>query len=195
MTATLKRGSTRTNAMDDGVVTPAAIATDAIDADALAADAIAEIVAAILAALPEGAQPTLTHKSITFTGAAGLGLVGNVPLFTVTGEVLIQAIVPYVVDDLTEAGQGSTLALGVTNATTLFIGATLVVNLDTGEFWTEPTGAGVADSGITVPAALKDAAISSNIVGTVAVQNCDGGTLRFDVYWRPLSASATVVAV
>jgi len=185
--------------MDDDVVTPASVATDAIDADALAADAVAEIIAPFLAAMQAavdaGAWPQRENKTITFTGAAGLGAVGNVPLFTVTGEVLIQAIVPYVVDDLTEAGQNSTLSLGVTNALTLFIGATSVVDLDTSEFWTEPTASGVVDSGIAVPAALKDIAISSNIVGTVAAQNCDGGTLRFDVYWRPLSVGATLVAV
>jgi len=193
MGATIERGSVRVNALDADVITPAAIATDAIDADALAADAIAEIAAALALI---GAVPQLSHKSLTFTGAAGLGAVGNVPLFTVTGEVVVLAIVPYTTDSLTVGGQDDpTLALGVTNATALFIAATLATNLLTGEFWTEPTGGGVANSGIAIPAALKDIAITSNIVGTVVDHNITGGTLRFDVYWRPLSAGASVTPV
>jgi hypothetical protein len=138
--------------------------------------------------------PYLATKSITFTGAAGLGAVGNVPLFTVTGEVEIYRIVPYTVASLTEAAAGSTLALGVTGATALFIAATVVVNLDIGEFWTEATGAGVAGAGIALPAALKEIVVTGDIVGTVAVNDCNGGTLRFDVYWRPLSSDGKVVA-
>jgi len=137
----------------------------------------------------------LTRKSITFTGAANLGAVGNVPLFTVTGEVMIVAIVPYVVASLTQAAAGSTLALGVTNSTSLLIGATPVVDLDIGEFWTEATAAGLANSGIVIPSTLELVAITSNIVGTVAVNNCDGGTLRLDVYWKPLSVDGLVVPV
>ena len=133
-----------------------------------------------------------TSKEITFTGAAGLGAVGNVPLFTVTGEVLVVYLVPYTVLSLTEAGATATLALGVTNSTSLFIAATNAVNLLTGEFWSEGTGGGTANAGIAVPAALKDIAITSNIVGTVATQAVNGGTLRFDVYYLPLSSDGLV---
>jgi len=133
-----------------------------------------------------------TSKEITFTGAAGLGAVGNVPLFTVTGEVLVVYLVPYTVLTLTEALATATLALGVTNLTSLFIAATNAVNLLTGEFWTEATGGGTANAGIAVPAALKDIAITSNIVGTVATQAVNGGTLRFDVYYLPLSSDGLV---
>src|SRR3989304_4301332 len=133
-----------------------------------------------------------TSKEITFTGAAGLGAVGNVPLFTVTGEVLVVYLVPYTVLTLTEALATATLALGVTNLTSLFIAATNAVNLLTGEFWTEATGGGAAKPGCAVPAALKDIAITSNIVGTVATQAVNGGTLRFDVYYLPLSSDGLV---
>lgn len=197
MGATLERGSTNVLAIAAGAITPAAIATDAIDADALSADAIAEIVAALYAAfVAVGAVPQLTHKTLAFTGEAGLGAVGAVPLFTVTGEVVILAIVPYVVDSLTAAGvEKPTLSLGVTNALALFIAATPAIVLLTGEFWTEATGGGVADTGILIPMALKDTAITSDIVGTVATHNITGGTLRFDVYWRPLSANGLVAPV
>ena len=82
--------------------------------------------------------------------------------------------------------------MGVTNLTSLFIAATNAVNLLTGEFWTEATGGGTANAGIAVPAALKDIAITSNIVGTVATQAVNGGTLRFDVYYLPLSSDGLV---
>lgn len=130
--------------------------------------------------------------SVTFTGAANLGAVGNVPLFTVTGEVLIVYLVPFTVLTLTEALATATLALGVTNATGLFIAATNAVNLLTGEFWTEATGGGTAEAGIALPAALKEIVVSSNIVGTVGAQAVDGGTLRVDLYWLPLSSGALV---
>jgi len=135
------------------------------------------------------------RKSITFTGAAGLGAVGNVPLFTVTGEVEVIRLVPYTVQTLTEALATATLALTVTNSPALFIAATPVLSLVTGEFWTEATGGGTANAGVLIPAALKDIAITSNIVGTVAAQAVNGGTLRFDCIWRPLSADGLVVPV
>jgi len=136
----------------------------------------------------------LATKSITFTGAAGLGAVGNVPLFTTTGEVVVVYLVPYTVLTLTEALATATLALGVTNSAALFVAATNAVNLLTGEFWTEATGGGTAHAGIAIPAALKDIAITSDIVGTVATQAVSGGTLRFDIYWRPLSTTGNLVA-
>lgn len=136
----------------------------------------------------------IVRKSITFTGAATLGAVGNVPLFTVTGEVVVVRLTPYTVLTLTEALATATLALGVTGSTALFIAATNAVNLLTGEFWTEATGGGTANTGIAIPAALKDIVITSNIVGTVGAQAINGGTLRFDLIWRPLSTDGNVVA-
>ena len=132
--------------------------------------------------------------SVTFTGASGLGAAGTTTtFFTTTGEVLILYIVPFVVLTLTQSGATPTLALGVTNATGLFIAATTATALATGEFWTESTGGGTAEAGIAVPAALKDILISSNIIGTVGgTLNIDGGTLRLDVYWRPLSSNGAI---
>lgn len=135
--------------------------------------------------------------SITFTGAAGLGAVGAVPLFTVTGELIIVYLVPYSVLTPVSAGGGS-IALGVTNSTGLFIGATTATTLATGEFWTEATGGGTANAGVGLPAAgtsapqLKDVAITSNIIATVATADVTGGTLRFDIWWMPLSSDGLV---
>lgn len=130
-------------------------------------------------------------KSITFTGAANLGAVGAVPLFTVTGEVEILTIVGIVDVDLTEAAPTATLALGVTGSTSLFIGPTTATAMDAGEFWvsTTPTAAGIA-----IPAALKNIVINANIIGTVASQAVNGGALTVIVRYRPISDDSLVVA-
>src|SRR3990167_1697702 len=127
-----------------------------------------------------GARPPYrVTTTVTFTGAANLGEVGAVPLFTVTGEVLIERIVPICTVDLTEAAPTATLALGITGSTSLFIAATTGTAIDAGEFWmtTTPTA-----NGLALPAALKDIAITDNIIGTVAAQAVNSGAIRFDVY-------------
>ena len=132
--------------------------------------------------------------SVTFTGASGLGAAGTTTtFFTTTGEVLICSIVPFAVATLTQSAGTPTLALGVVNSTALFVAATTATTLATGEFWTEGTGGGTAEAGIALPAALKDIVISSNIVGTVGgTNNINGGTLRIDVYWLPLSSDGLI---
>ena len=133
--------------------------------------------------------PFRASKSLAFTGAANLGAVGNVPLFTVTGEVLVLAVVPFCTEDL--LGATATLALGVTGSTALFIAATTATDIDVNEFWIDATP---DPNGIAVPAALKEIAITDNIVGTVATAAVTDGTIRFDLYWRPLSSNGLVVA-
>ena len=134
--------------------------------------------------------PYRASVSVTFTGGAGLGAVGAVPLFTVTGEVLIEKIVPFCTTLLTEAVATATLALGVTGSTALFIAATTAVDIDANEFWVDTTPDA---NGIAVPAALKDIAITDDVIGTVATQAVNGGVLRVDIWWRPLSGDGNVV--
>ena len=128
--------------------------------------------------------------SITFTGAAGFGLAADViTAFTTTGEVALVYLVPYTVQTLTQNLGTPTLALGVTNSNALFIAATTATTLATGEFWTESTGGGTANAGIALPAALKDIVITSNAILTVGgTNNINGGSLRIDAYYLPLSS-------
>src|SRR3990167_4013531 len=103
-------------------------------------------------------------KSVTFTGAANLGAVGAVPLFTVTGEVLVRAIAGFCTTNLTEAAPTATLALGVTGSTALFVAATTATAIDANLFWVDT----VPDAnGGALPAACKDILITDNIIGTV----------------------------
>lgn len=127
--------------------------------------------------------------SVTFTGAANLGAVGAVPLFTVTGEVLVAYLVPFCTTLLTQALATATLALGVTGSTSLFIAATTAIDIDANEFWIDTTPDA---NGIALPAALKDIIITDNIIGTVAAQAVDSGVLRFDCWWLPLSSDGLV---
>lgn len=143
------------------------------------------------ARLTRGTNDVLrTSKTVTFTGAANLGEVGAVPIYTVTGEVLVVALIPYCTVNLTEAAPtGATLLLGVTGDTDLFIASTAATAIGAGEFWVSATPTA---NGIAVPAGLKDIVITDNIIGTVGTANVDGGAIRFDLYYAPLSSDGNV---
>lgn len=129
-------------------------------------------------------------KSITYTGGAGAGVAGgSTTIFTVTGEVLVVALVPYCTTNLGESGATATISLGVTSSATLFIAATNSVDIDAGEFWVDTTPDA---NGIAVPAALKDIAITDNIISTHAVTNTNAGVIRYNLWWLPLSTDANV---
>src|SRR3990167_3179839 len=96
----------------------------------------------------------LVSKTITFTGAAGLGATGNVPLFTVTGEILVVVLLPTCTVNLGEAAPTATIALGVTGATSFFIAATTATDIDAGDIWTDATPTEV--NALAAPAGFKD---------------------------------------
>lgn len=129
-------------------------------------------------------------RRVVFTGAAGLGAVGPVPLFTVTEGAIVRMIVAQAEEDLTDDGDGATLALGVIGSTSLFIGATDTDLIAAGLLWadTAPDNPGVA-----LPAALKDVAVNNDIIATVGTEAVTGGVLHVRLYWSPLSAGSRVV--
>jgi hypothetical protein len=133
-----------------------------------------------------------SSKTATFTGAAGLGAVGAVDIFTVTGSVEIVRLVPQCTVLLTEAAPtGATIKLGVTGSTALFIAATNAIDIDAAEYWFSTTPVVGGDA---IPDALKHVAITADVIATVAVAAVDGGAVRFDAIWRPLSSGGLVVA-
>lgn len=138
------------------------------------------------------APPYLASKTLTFDGTSGLGLAGtNAVLFTVTGQVLIFQIVPFCTTDLTEALATAQVSLGVVGSTVLWIALTNSVLIDANEFWvtTTPT-----PNGIALPTAMGiGVAITDNIVIACATQNTNGGVIRVDALWRPLSSDGNVV--
>ena len=137
--------------------------------------------------------PQHATKTITFT-AAGAGLnAAETAIFNVTGDVIVEYIVPFCLVDLTQAGATPTLALGVVGNTAIFLQGTTATAIDAGKFWLDTTPAEVG--AIAVPAACKQIAITANIQCIVGgTSNIDAGSIRFDVYWRPLSSDGAVVA-
>lgn len=133
----------------------------------------------------------VVRKTVTFTGAANLGAVGAVPLFTITGKVLVISISGLTTTDLTEVAPTATLALGVTGSTSLFIGATTATTMDVGEFWVSTTSTATA---IALPAGVQNVAIAADIIGTVAGQAINGGVLEVDVWYRPLTSDGMLAA-
>jgi hypothetical protein len=136
--------------------------------------------------------PYKVRKTITFTGAANLGAVGAAPLFTVTGEVMVAFIVPFCTTDLVENGATTTMALGVTGNTALFIAASEPEDIDANEFWQALAPADVG--GVALLAALQDILVSANILLTIANDTVTGGVLELTCYWWPLSDDGSVVA-
>ena len=133
-------------------------------------------------------EPRLLQTSITFDGTAGLGAIGAVPIFTVTGEVLVVSLSPICTTGL--AGATATLSLGVTAGVTDFIAATLATDIDAGEFWQADPSEPNSDA---LEAALENILVTDNIVGAVLVAAISAGVMRFDVIWRPLSSDGNLV--
>lgn len=136
-------------------------------------------------------SPSLrARKTIAFTGAANLGATGAVPLFTITGKVLIDRIIGVCTEDLASAG-GGTLALGVTGATTLLIAATTATGIDNGHLWVSNAP---NLNGIALPAGLLNIAIAQNIIGTVGTSAITDGTIVIDVWYTPITDDGKLVA-
>lgn len=135
-------------------------------------------------------------KSLTFTGAAGLGAVGNCVLFTVTGAIHLVSIDAVCKTTVTvDGGTGAaSLSLGIVNSTVLFIAATTANTItSTDKHWQSatPTANGIAQA-----AAQKDIDISQNIVAAVTssgTQIVNGGVIDFRVIWFPISSDGNLV--
>lgn len=137
------------------------------------------------------ASPTLFRATKTTTTQT---TVGTTTLFTVTGEVLIEAILGYVSQAGTaDAGTGTvTATLGVTGSVSLFIGSMDWILLLINTFYVDATPDA---NGIALPAAMKDIVITDNILLTVSSSGSKlptAGIIRFDVLWRPLSANGNI---
>lgn len=130
----------------------------------------------------------LLQTSITFDGNAGTGAIGAVPIFTVTGEVLVVSLSPICTTDL--VGATATLSLGVTAGITDFIAATLATDIDAGEFWQRDPA---EPNSIPLLPALENILVTDDIVGAVLVAAITAGVIRFDIRWNPLSADGNLV--
>lgn len=144
-----------------------------------------------------GSLLRFARQTITFDGTSGRGLAGqDVPIFTVTGEILAVALVPFCTVNLTENAVpgGAALNLGTGagfgGTPTLFCTATVALNIDANEFWQSATPAA---NGEALPAALKDIAVGENIVAQPAISDITAGAIRFDLYYMKLSSDGEAV--
>lgn len=129
----------------------------------------------------------VTAKQITFSNAANLGAIGSVPLFTVTGDVLL-TLVGYCNTGL--AGASATIAHGISGNTGLLIASITGTTLVAGKA-VDKTGL-IANG--TAPFVTPIFALySQNIIATIATANLTGGIVDYVAYWLPLTPGATVV--
>jgi len=129
-------------------------------------------------------------KTIAFTGAAGLGAVGTISLFTVTGSATFR-IVAYCTENLASAG-GGTLALGTAGNPTGFNPTTTATDIDNGDLWFDGTPInGITETASFVPFVVVN---GSDLILTVGTADITDGTMVFDIYWSPFSSDSSVVA-
>lgn len=129
----------------------------------------------------------LISKQVAFSGAAGNGAVGSVPLFTVTGDV-IATVYATCSEDL--AGATATLEVGVSGLTAGLIAQTVATDIDAGEVWKD-TAPALIES-LPTPSIIANGA---DIIATVGTANITDGTLTFYCAYRPLSVGATIIPV
>lgn len=123
-------------------------------------------------------------KSVTYT-ALGDGAVGNIDLFTVTGDVLV-TVFAVCATDLTGGG---TLEVGIAGNTAALIAQTTGTAIDAGEVWYDNTPVTVG----TLPA-VRVLTNGTDIIQTIASDTITAGVVTYYCLWRPLSANATITA-
>lgn len=142
-----------------------------------------------------GLLPFIVCKRFTFSNAAGLGAVGTVNIFTVTGDVLVR-VLGSVKTDLTADG-AATLALGTANAATALSTAITATALDVGDvfhYGASPADIGAIGGAGGVASQPFMIANGADIIGTVATANITAGVIDFYCLWQPLSTDGLVTS-
>ena len=137
----------------------------------------------------------LATKTVTFTGASGLGLNGTTTsLFTVAGGLVrIVSISARPTTNTTVSNVLATLSVGPVGNVAMLIpafAANLLVTTTPVVVSAVPTAGGLA-----IPAAAKDSAVAASIIATAGgTGDVTGGVVEFNVEWQPLTPGATLVA-
>jgi hypothetical protein len=145
-------------------------------------------------------------KTVAFTGAAGLGAVGTVALFTVTGRVLVRYFTAFCSESLDDAGGTATLDVGIASDTNFYrlspTGGAVVLVAD--DFWAETGTAGGVQGGINMPVSAgvggsganglsEQSTIAESIFATVGTEDITDGTLIFTLEWKSLPGAGGLV--
>ena len=134
------------------------------------------------------------RKTVAFTGGAGLGQVGTVALFTVTGAALVK-LSCVCTESLVEGVGGGTLEVGINGATAVLIAQATSTDIDAGDVWHDAA----PDAAIELASVLDATAYvilgnGQDIYATVGTQAITDGTLVFNAFWTPLTDTSLVVA-
>ena len=152
--------------------------------------------------MPISAQPIdLIHvrKTVTFDGGAGKGQSGSpVPLFDLTGKVLIERGTAFLTSGVSAGG--GTLAIGLTADTTAIMRAIPVDGASGFPYYVQASsGSGWRENWTDLIASLgggstfdnsnftQTIVVSQSIVGTVGTADITGGTLVIDLWYRPIT--------
>lgn len=129
------------------------------------------------------------RRTVAFTGAASLGAVGTVPLFTVTGAVGFRLTA--ICTENLASGAGATFSVGTAAAVSGIIAVTTAVDIDSGDIWFAAAPATVLD---TIANAELEFVIGdgADIQGNVLVDSITDGTIEFNAIWWPLTTTGRV---
>lgn len=128
--------------------------------------------------------PRCTRKTITFTGAAGLGAQGTVAVATVVGNVLITEGSVHCTVNL--AGASATAEIGVAGNTAALVAQTTATDIDAGDYWHDATPVvGIAD-------AIRLKCVTGNLILTVGTADITAGELEITFFWLPLSSDGNL---
>lgn len=124
-------------------------------------------------------------KAITFTGAAGAGAQGTIPLFTVTGTVQLYF---FGVCNTDLVGASATLSAGVSGVETGLVGSTTATNIDSGTVWGDSSPAAVDP----MPTS-KIIGAGQDIILTVGTADITAGAMTYYCLWTPISEDGNIV--
>ena len=135
-------------------------------------------------------------KTITFTGASGLGLAGTVvPVWTLSGRVLVHHLMCFCTTTVVSTLNGGNISLGTAANVTAFISETLMGSgtLAANDWWPGAGGTPVgATSDILATAATSPSTVSGSIIINPTTQDITSGVLVFDCFYRPLTSGASL---
>ena len=141
---------------------------------------------------------THVRKTIAFTGAAGLGAVGDVNVFTITGRVFVSRITAFCTEDLASAG-GGTISLGTATRVTKFIALTTATAVDINEWWVDGTPITEAANTINQTTNGSDPSqlavvLSADVIVDVLTADVTDGTIIVDIWYIPITDNGVLVA-
>ena len=139
---------------------------------------------------PRGYTPKLVRSDYDF--AADTGSQAAYTVFTVTGEVLIHALFGICEDAFTSGG-ASTIELGVSGNTAVFVAQTTAVDLIANEIWIDASPTTTVEQ-IDLTGLSFVIANGQDIDFLVGGADVTAGKVNLFCVWSPLSTDGALVA-